>query len=81
MVGLRDKNMIPKNKGDYMFLSRVLDDGINIKEMDAAIPLQASNEMRAIGINPSNYVMMYWKDGKQELVNIVAHWAVLKNSN
>ena len=81
MVTLREENMIPKSKGDYMYLARVLDDGINIKEMDAAIPLSASNEMRSIGIDPSDYVMMYWKDGKQELVNIVAHWAVLKNSN
>ena len=80
MVILREKEMVPKNKGDYMYLARVLDDGINIKEIDAAIPLVSSSKMRDLGVDPSNYVMMYWKNGKQELVNIVAHWAVLKNS-
>ena len=77
MVGLRDKNIIPMNKGDYMFLSAILDD--EIKEIDAAIPMESSNEMRRIGVSPNDYVMIYWKDGRSELVNIVAHWAIFEN--
>lgn len=78
MITLREKDMIPKSKGDYMYLVRTMDP--RVKEMDSAIPLEAANELRALGVSPSDFVMMYWKNGTVELLNIVAHWAILTNN-
>ena len=78
MITLREENMIPKNKGDYMFLVKNMDS--EIREMDSAIPLNIANELRRIGLDTSDFVMAYWKHGEISLLNIVAHWAVLTNS-
>ncbi len=78
MVNLRDLDMIPKTKGDYMFLVKHMDH--KIKEMDSAIPLNVANELKALGLTTSDFVIVYWRDGGEELLNIVAHWAVLINN-
>jgi len=67
-----------RSKGDYM--SAVKDMDSRIKEMDSAIPLGVSKALHDLGIDASMMVMVYWKNGKQEVVNIGAHWAILENN-
>ncbi len=70
--------MIPKTKGDYMSLVEEIDPRVRV--MDSAIPLKVSEELYALGIDSSMMVMVYWVSGKQEVVNIAAHWAYLENN-
>ncbi|RLF44399.1 MAG: hypothetical protein DRN17_04545 [Thermoplasmata archaeon] len=67
-----------RSKGDYMKAAKEMDS--RIKEMDSAIPIGISKHLYDLGIDPSMMVMVYWTSGKQEVVNIVAHWALLTNS-
>ena len=78
MITTNGESMIPKSKGDYMYLVKKMDP--RIKEMDSAIPLEVAIRLREMGLLTSDFVMMYWKNGEIELVNILAHWAVLTNS-
>ena len=72
------ENKIPKSKGDYMSLVKEMDERIRV--MDSAIPIGVSKELFTLGIDPSMMVMVYWRSGKQEVVNIAAHWAYLENN-
>lgn len=67
-----------RSKGDYMRAVKELDH--RIKEMDSAIPIGISKALYDLGIDPSMMVMVYWISGKQEIVNIASHWAVLNNN-
>ena len=49
----------------------------SIKEIDYAFPMEWSKQVRALGINTDEYVWCYYKDGRIEPLNIVAHWAKL----
>ncbi len=72
------KDKAPKSKNDYMTLVEEMDPRIRV--MDTAIPLGISKELYDLGIDPSMMVMVYWHSGKQEVVNIAAHWAYLENN-
>lgn len=78
---LREKELIMTeiienmNKGDFMRAVQSLDDGV--KEIDSAIPIEYSKAIRKLGLDTSMLVMCYWKDGKQEVLNIAQHWAEL----
>lgn len=74
----KESSMIPKTKGDYMSLVEEIDPRVRV--MDSAIPLKVSEELYALGIDSSMMVMVYWVSGKQEVVNIAAHWAYLENN-
>ncbi len=67
-----------RSKGDYMRAAKEMDS--RIKEMDSAIPMGVANALFDLGVDPSMYVMVYWKTRKPEVVNIAAHWAVLENN-
>lgn len=67
-----------RSKGDYMIAVQNLDS--RIKEIDSAIPAEIAKELRKLSINPAMMVMVYWKNGTQEIVNIAAHWAILANN-
>ncbi len=67
-----------RSKGDYMKAVKAMDD--RVKEMDSAIPMGVSKALFDLGVDPSMYVMVYWKTGNHEVVNIAAHWAILENN-
>ncbi len=78
MEKIDDNEVAPQSKGDYMRAVQEMDS--RIKEIDSAIPAQMSRVSRETGINPTMLVMVYWKDGGQEVINIAAHWAILINN-
>lgn len=63
------------NKGDFMRAVQSLDD--NIKEMDSAVPHNFMKEVRSLGLDTTMFVMCYWKDGRQTVINVAQHWAEL----
>lgn len=67
-----------RNKGDYMRAVKEMDP--RVKEIDSAVPMQTSSVLQSLGVDRSMMVMMYWKNGRQEIVNIAAHWAILNNN-
>lgn len=67
-----------RNKGDYMRAVKEMDP--RVKEIDSAVPMQTSSVLESLGVDRSMMVMMYWKNGRQEIVNIAAHWAILNNN-
>jgi hypothetical protein len=64
------------SKGDFM--KYALENDTRIKEIDSAIPLSYSKELRELGFVSSNLVTVYWKCGTIEILDIVSHSTILE---
>jgi len=67
-----------RSKGDFMKAVSSMDN--RVKEIDSAIPVSISKALLELSIDPNMHVMVYWKTGNHEVVNIAAHWAMLINN-
>jgi len=71
------KGVTLTTKGDYCNAVESMDG--RVRTIDTAIPDYRRKEIASIGLDYTPFVTVYWKNGKNEVLNIVAHWASMLN--